>query len=375
MAQADVLADHETLHAPNPAPRDAGGLLPLYRELGYPEVPPVPEGVERPTWSVMIPTYNCATLLRETLAGVLAQDPGPQAMQIEVVDDCSTKDDPEAVVAGLGAGRVAFHRHARNIGAVPNFNACLVRARGHYVHILHGDDLVLPGFYTRMQALLDAHPEAGSAHCHHAYIDEDGLWTGLAPLPWRRSGPFPEALACFATACRSQFAAAVLRRALVERIGGFHTSLVHTADWDMWRRAARHAPALYEPTVLACYRMFEGNDTSRLVRTGADMLDMRRSIALAERYLPAEQGAAWTRQARRWAAELALTKAGGLLRKGDLEAASCQLREALRTEPALWRSRRAWRLRARAARLRLRSWLGRRAPSGATAAPPGPPSR
>jgi glycosyltransferase involved in cell wall biosynthesis len=54
------------------------------------------------------PDYNCASYLRETLASVLAQDPGPEHMQIEVIDDCSTKDDPQAVVREMGMGRVSF---------------------------------------------------------------------------------------------------------------------------------------------------------------------------------------------------------------------------------------------------------------------------
>lgn len=62
----------------------------------------------RPTWSVVIPTYNCADFLRITLKGVLDQDPGPDEMQIEVVDDVSTKDDPEGVVRELGKGRVSL---------------------------------------------------------------------------------------------------------------------------------------------------------------------------------------------------------------------------------------------------------------------------
>src|SRR5215470_11545792 len=69
---------------------------------------PVPDGTTRPLWSVMIPTYNCAKYLRETLTSVLAQDPGAEQMQIDVVDDCSTEDDPEAVVRELGS-RVVFH--------------------------------------------------------------------------------------------------------------------------------------------------------------------------------------------------------------------------------------------------------------------------
>src|SRR5262245_8949670 len=53
------------------------------------QIMPVPAAVARPLWSVMIPTFNCNAFLRAALEGVLAQDPGPEAMQIEVVDDHS----------------------------------------------------------------------------------------------------------------------------------------------------------------------------------------------------------------------------------------------------------------------------------------------
>ncbi len=64
----------------------------------YPSVDPVSQETVRPFWSVMIPTFNCAAYLAQTLRSVLSQDPGPQEMQIEVIDDVSTRDDPEAVV-------------------------------------------------------------------------------------------------------------------------------------------------------------------------------------------------------------------------------------------------------------------------------------
>src|ERR1700733_9809658 len=116
-------------------------------ESSAPAIAPVPKDVRRPVWSVMIPTFNCAGYLRQTLESVLAQDPGPHLMQIEVVDDASTDDNPHAVVQELGRGRVQFYRKARNEGAVQNFNTCIQRSLGHYVHILHGDDLVASGYY------------------------------------------------------------------------------------------------------------------------------------------------------------------------------------------------------------------------------------
>lgn len=277
-------------------------MLEQFRQLGYPEIEAVPNGESRLQWSVMIPTYNCANLLRETLASVLKQDPGPERMQIEVIDDASNRDDPEAVVRELGQGRVTFFRHAKNVGATANFNACLSRSRGHLIHILHGDDLVLPGFYTQMEKLLEQYPSAGLASCRYAFMDADGIWIRLGRLNQRFPGIFSDALAKIAIQNWTQFAAVVLRRSLVEAIGGFHPSLIHATDWDLWKCAALYQPVAYDPTVMACYRIFEGNDTSRLIKTGANSVDMRRAIELSSHYLPPLEASAWIRKARHWAA-------------------------------------------------------------------------
>src|SRR5438128_1183269 len=115
----------------------------------------------------MVPTYNCAELARLTVESVLAQDPGAERMHIEVIDDCSTKDDPEAVVAEVGRGRVAFYRQPKNAGISTNFTTCLQRSRGEWVHVLHGDDLVRPGFYETIERVITAHPTAGAVVCGH----------------------------------------------------------------------------------------------------------------------------------------------------------------------------------------------------------------
>ena len=138
------------------------------------QILPVPEGTARPFWSVMIPTYNCARFLRQTLESVLSQDPGPDMMQIEVVDDRSTLDDPAAVVAEVGRGRVAFYRQPRNVGHTRNFETCLKRARGKVVHLLHGDDYVLDGFYRKLQHAFESQPQIGAAFCRQIFTDDSG---------------------------------------------------------------------------------------------------------------------------------------------------------------------------------------------------------
>src|SRR5690606_23584152 len=113
---------------------------------------------------------ECGRYLAATLRGVLAQDPGPDVMQIEVVDDHSMRDDLAAIVHEVGQGRVSYHRQPRNVGHIANFQTCLERARGHYVHLLHGDDLVLPGFYAALERGLE-NPDIGAAFCRHRHVD------------------------------------------------------------------------------------------------------------------------------------------------------------------------------------------------------------
>ena len=126
-----------------------------------PAIEPVPAGVARPFWSVMIPIYNAREdYLRETLQSVLCQVPGAEEMQIEVLDNCSTAGDAEALVREIGGGRIAYHRHTHNLGIAGNSNACIERARGRWVHILHGDDTVRPEFYRRARSGIEDHPEA-----------------------------------------------------------------------------------------------------------------------------------------------------------------------------------------------------------------------
>jgi len=153
-----------------------------------PAIGVLPVDDDRPFWSVMIPTYNPrADYLEETLRSVLQQDPGPDQMQIEVIDDGSKDNTACEVTRRVGAGRVTFHRESENRGLANAWNRCIERARGHWVHILHQDDIVLPGFYDRMRKGTEE-SKAGAIFCRHAIANSNGHWIQLSELHRESTG-------------------------------------------------------------------------------------------------------------------------------------------------------------------------------------------
>ena len=294
-------------------------------------VEPVPQGVARPLWSVMIPTFNCADYLRESLGGVLAQDPGPDLMQIEVVDDCSTKDDPAAVVDELGGGRVHFHRQPRNVGHARNFNTCLQRSRGHLVHILHGDDWVASGFYLRMARLFEGHPEIGAGFCRHTITDEAGTPQRLSPEERQDAGIIEGWLEIIAANLRLQPPSMVVRRELYEELGGFDTRMLSCGeDWEMWVRIATHRPVGFEPSLLAFYRDNAASLTKRSIRSGQNIRDVRQATKIVQSYLPPGPAKAASGRAEVNWAKWALHWAYLLVERDDYRSATVQLWEGLR---------------------------------------------
>jgi hypothetical protein len=329
------------------------GQIPHGAAASREHIPPV-SGGDRPLWSVMIPTHNCAAYLRETLQSVLAQDPGPARMQIEVVDDHSTADDPEAVVRELGGGRVAFYRQPRNLGHVGNFNSCLQRSRGLLVHLLHGDDRVRKGFYRALEQPFLRHPEIGAAFCRAIVLDEQGRWKRFTLLERREAGVLDDWLELIASGQRLQTPSVVVRRAVFERLGGFDPRLSWSEDCEMWVRIAASYPVWFEPEPLAEYRQHGTSSTARQQRTGENVQDFRRAIEITRAYLPHGAGGIY-HDARRWTAHRAIDTAWRVATAGNWQTASVQLREALRTSRAPGVVRRVVYLWCLAALRRLRS--------------------
>jgi glycosyltransferase involved in cell wall biosynthesis len=231
-----------------------------------------------PRWSVMIPTYNPTGHLREALAAVLeAQRSLAEPMQIEIVDDASPSVDVAALVAGWGLSGIVVFRRPANGGLAACWNACIERARGTWVHLLHQDDLVSPLFYSRMNEAAERFPQAGMIFSRNFFLVGDK--THLADEEQPETGPIDHWLERICTCQRVQCPAVVMRRSTYQTVGGFDPSLRWVIDWEMWIRVAVSTTVVYVAEPLATYRVHAGAETSRLKNSGAIVGDLARGLA------------------------------------------------------------------------------------------------
>jgi glycosyltransferase involved in cell wall biosynthesis len=276
----------------------------------------------------MIPTYNCTPYLKEAILSVLAQDMGPAHMQIEVVDDASTDADVGLLVASLGGGRVQYYRQPSNVGSLRNFETCLNRSRGHLVHLLHGDDRVLTGFYAQMTALFEQYPEAGAAFSRYASIDETGKRIHVLKH-FSKRGILQDWLLRIARYQYIQYVSIAVRREVYEKLGGFYGTS-YGEDWEMWVRIARYYSVAYTPEILAEYRGHTGSISSEKNRLGHALADLTEVISRIQHHLPDEDKQRVGTLAKKRSALLNLGSAYNLVKEtGKWSAARPQIRRAL----------------------------------------------
>jgi hypothetical protein len=229
-------------------------------------------------------------------------------MQIEVVDNASTADDLEPLVRRVGGARVSLVRQPQNIGMFPNFNSCIERSRGEWVHILSDDDIVLPGFYERFKFQLQGRDGVGAAFCRHAFIDGNERWLRTSELENPAAGVLHDFIGKIGASQRIQLASMVVRRRVYDQVGGFRLDLPQAADWEMWIRIAAQFPIWYEPTTLAAWRVHSQSASAALLTSGQTFVDIHRCIEISRSWLPPDRAETISRGAKEWVCLLELSK-------------------------------------------------------------------
>ncbi len=141
-------------------------------------VPPVPEKAD-PLVSVIVPVYNGARYLRESLDSILRQSYA--SVEVIVMDDASADETP-AIIASYG-DRIRSVRQPANLGQFDNVNAGIGLARGELIAVYHADDVYEPHIVRREVEFLEAHPEVGAVFCLDVFVDQENREYGRLELP------------------------------------------------------------------------------------------------------------------------------------------------------------------------------------------------
>jgi len=248
-------------------------------------LPKIEQSIKRPLWSVLIPTYNCANYLEKTLLSVLQQDMGDDKMEIIVIDDHSTKDNPEEVVNRVGEGRVQFIRQEMNVGKVRNYETGLLQSKGYFIHQLHGDDIVMTGFYQKMESLFNQFPNTGAAFCRTVYIDENGIWRNLTSVESENDCILNDWLPKIAVSNRIQTPSMVVKREVYETIGTFDRRLDSSEDWEMWIRIANNFQIAHTPEVLSLYRTHTNSTSTDALMSTKKIQEFKKVFEITDSYL------------------------------------------------------------------------------------------
>lgn len=133
-----------------------------------------PDGPPSPRLTIGLPVYNGGEYLDTALSSLRAQT--FEDFELLVSDNASTDDTREIAERHAREDpRIVVDRLERNLGAAPNYNRLVARARGVYFKWAAHDDLCLPGFLAACVGALDEDPGAVLAYPLTRVIDGRGM--------------------------------------------------------------------------------------------------------------------------------------------------------------------------------------------------------
>lgn len=221
----------------------------------------------KPKVSVVILNYNYGRFLPAAIESVLAQDLGPDAMEVLLVDDGSTDDSEEK--ARPYRDRVRWIEKP-NGGQVSAFNRGFAESRGEFVALLESDDLWEPSKLRRSLERLEAAPGAAAVQHWLLQVDGDG-----SPLPGFR---YPAGLNEFTLVDALRGLPLAGTSALTFRADALRPYLplpdmLYGADICLRSLAAALGPLLNVPEVLGKRRLHGANLFGRSIYDDARKLE------------------------------------------------------------------------------------------------------
>lgn len=224
----------------------------------------------QPLVSVIVPTYNGARYIAETLESIFSQT--YKNIEIIVVNDGST--DETGKVLNPYKERIQYISQ-ENRGIPAARNRAIRNANGKYIALLDHDDLWLPEKIELQVKLLEENDEYGFVHCNWFFFSE----TDSKVRTFHKSVPptgyvFPQLFMRNFIGCLTM----LMRMECIEKSGDFDERHAGCDDYDLWLRVARHFKGAYIDKILAGHRRHASNYSHDRVRATESLIYVCKKI-------------------------------------------------------------------------------------------------
>jgi hypothetical protein len=207
---------------------------------------------ERPTVSIVTPSFNQGRFLAAAIDSVLAQD--YPSIEYCVVD-AGSSDETLEVLRAYG-DRIRWISEG-DAGQADGIDKGIRSTTGEIVAWLNADDVYLPGAVRTAVAALEQDPSAPGIYGDAEFVDAEGRPIGpckqVEPFDLRRLINVLDFIVQPAT---------FFRRTAYEAAGGLDHTLHYCLDYDLWIRLGRYAPLRYVEHTLAQVRLHPGTKTA-----------------------------------------------------------------------------------------------------------------
>src|SRR6202012_1014946 len=208
-----------------------------------------------PRVTILVPVYNGALYLAETLNSLIVQT--YRNFELLIIDDGST-DTSASIVNSFSDPRIRMIQK-KNGGLCSTLNRGIEEARGEYIARSDQDDLSFPCRLEREMAVADSHPEALGMFSFNTKIGEKHKWSNTDKLTMSNRikvyDPIKDGCLLGSTM--------LARTSALRELGGFRQAYYPADDWDLEFRLSEQGKVLVVCEPLVTYRFHRGASTYR----------------------------------------------------------------------------------------------------------------
>lgn len=201
--------------------------------------------------SIVMPSYNTAGYIRESLESVLHQS--YPYWELIIVDDCSTDNTDEIIKPYLTDSRIRYLKNEKNSGAAVSRNYALREAKGKWIAFLDSDDLWQP---EKLEKQIEFMISNGYKFtCTDYRIQLNGEWLPYVYTAPNKITEFKMKNYCYFSTITVMYDCDYIGLVQIENIR-------KNNDYAMWLKIIKKAPCYRLAENLSSYIKHEGSISS-----------------------------------------------------------------------------------------------------------------